>query len=111
MLVVCSSYFEEYGSAKPCAASTILINTLGLQEAKDSSEIENIITTHDELYKSALNLDHFQPLQAKEVQNYISALKIGFELINKDGLLTNSIILKTTVKNLVRIYYLCYSIL
>ena len=30
---------------------SILINTLGLQEAKDSSEIENIITTHDELFK------------------------------------------------------------
>jgi len=29
----------------------ILINTLGLQEAKDSSAIENIITTHDELYR------------------------------------------------------------
>ena len=31
---------------------TILISTLSLQEAKDSSAIENIITTHDELYKS-----------------------------------------------------------
>jgi cell filamentation protein, protein adenylyltransferase len=30
---------------------TILISTLTLQEAKDSSEIENIITTHDDLYK------------------------------------------------------------
>ncbi len=33
---------------------SILINTLTLQEAKDSSEIENIITTHDELYKETL---------------------------------------------------------
>ena len=31
---------------------SILISTLSLQEAKDSSAIENIITTHDELYKS-----------------------------------------------------------
>jgi Fic family protein len=52
-----------------------LINTLGLQEAKDSSAIENIITTHDDLYKSELNIDAFKSLQAKEVQNYISALK------------------------------------
>ncbi|MFO7878944.1 MAG: Fic/DOC family N-terminal domain-containing protein, partial [Bacteroidales bacterium] len=36
-----------------------LINTLGLQEAKDSSAIENIITTHDDLFKSELNLDSF----------------------------------------------------
>jgi hypothetical protein len=34
---------------RSCSSQGILINTLGLQEAKDSSEIENIITTHDEL--------------------------------------------------------------
>ena len=72
----------------------ILINTLGLQEAKDSSAIENIITTHDELYKSELNFDSYTPLHAKEVQNYISALKKGFELIKETGLLTNNSILQ-----------------
>ncbi|MFO7868893.1 MAG: Fic/DOC family N-terminal domain-containing protein [Bacteroidales bacterium] len=45
----------------------ILINTLGLQEAKDSSAIENIVTTHDDLYKSELNFDAYKSLQAKEV--------------------------------------------
>ncbi len=72
----------------------ILINTLGLQEAKDSSAIENIITTHDDLYKSELNLDTFKSLNAKEVQNYIQALKKGFELLTENGLLTNEIILQ-----------------
>jgi Fic family protein len=72
----------------------ILINTLGLQEAKDSSAIENIITTHDELFKSELNLEIVNSMNAKEVQNYISALKIGFELTSKSGLLTNNIVLK-----------------
>lgn len=72
----------------------ILINTLGLQEAKDSSAIENIITSHDDLYKSELNLDSFKSLNAKEVQNYISATKRGFDLISKSGLLTNKIILQ-----------------
>ena len=43
----------------------------------------NIITTHDDLYKSELNLDAFKSLEAKEVQNYIAALKRGFELITK----------------------------
>ncbi|MCW3808015.1 Fic/DOC family N-terminal domain-containing protein [Plebeiibacterium marinum] len=42
-----------------------------------------IITTHDDLYKSQLNLDAFKSLEAKEVQNYIAALKRGFELITK----------------------------
>jgi Fic family protein len=68
----------------------ILINTLGLQEAKDSSAIENIITTHDDIYKAELNLDSFKSLDAKEVQNYISALKKGFQLISKNKILTNN---------------------
>lgn len=72
----------------------ILINTLGLQEAKDSSEIENIITTHDDLYKAELNLDGLKSLDAKEVQNYISALKIGYSLVSKKKLLTNNNIIK-----------------
>lgn len=85
---------ELKGIASTIPNQSILINTLGLQEAKDSSAIENIITTHDELYKSELNLNVFLPLNAKEVQNYISALKKGFELISQSGLLTNRIILQ-----------------
>jgi Fic family protein len=85
---------ELKGIASTIPNQNILINTLGLQEAKDSSAIENIITTHDDLYKSELNLDAFKSLQAKEVQNYISALKNGFELISTTGLLTNNSILK-----------------
>jgi Fic family protein len=85
---------ELKGIASTIPNQNILINTLGLQEAKDSSAIENIITTHDDLYKSELNLDAFKSLEAKEVQNYISALKKGFELLKTDGLLTNKIILK-----------------
>jgi Fic family protein len=72
----------------------ILINTLGLKEAKDSSAIENIITTHDELYKSELKLIFLNNSNAKEVQNYISALKKGFELVNESQLITNKTILK-----------------
>jgi Fic family protein len=85
---------ELKGIASTIPNQNILINTLGLQEAKDSSAIENIITTHDDLYKSGLNLDAFKSLQAKEVQNYISALKKGFELITQTGMLTNKSILQ-----------------
>jgi Fic family protein len=48
---------ELKGTAKTIPNSNILINTLVLQEAKDSSEIENIITTHDDLYKSDIDID------------------------------------------------------
>lgn len=85
---------ELKGIALGIHNQNILINTLGLQEAKDSSAIENIITTHDELYKSGLNLDSFNSLQAKEVQNYISALKKGFELVSNKRLITNNIIIE-----------------
>lgn len=83
---------ELKGIASTIPNQIILVNTLGLQEAKDSSAIENIITTYDDLYKSELNLDSFKSLEAKEVQNYISALKKGFELIKTKGLITNNII-------------------
>lgn len=89
-----SALAELKGIASTIPNQSILINTLGLQEAKDSSAIENIITTHDDLYKSELNLTTFKSLQAKEVQNYISALKKGFELITNTELLTNNIILQ-----------------
>jgi hypothetical protein len=42
---------ELKGIAASIPNQGILINTLGLQEAKDSSEIENIVTTHDELFR------------------------------------------------------------
>lgn len=92
-----SAYFalaELKGIAASIPNQNILINTLGLQEAKDSSAIENIITTHDDLYKSELNLSSIQSLEAKEVQNYIAALIKGYELISQKGLLTNQIILQ-----------------
>lgn len=81
---------ELKGIVSSIPNENILINTLGLQEAKDSSAIENIITTHDDLFKAELNLDGFKSLNAKEVQNYISALKKGFGLITKNKILTNN---------------------
>jgi Fic family protein len=71
----------------------ILINTLALQEAKDSSAIENIITTHDELYKAQLFEAYFNNASAKEVSRYAEALKLGFQLVRKQKLITNSTVL------------------
>ena len=85
---------ELKGIASTIPNQIILINTLGLQEAKDSSAIENIIATYDDLYKSELNLESFKSDAAKEVQNYILALKKGFELIKTNGLITNNIIIE-----------------
>jgi Fic family protein len=72
----------------------ILLNTLGIQEAKDSSSVENIITTHDDLYKANLDFEVNISPDVKEVQNYVAAMKRGFELVQAQGLLTNQTILK-----------------
>ena len=85
---------ELKGVASTIPNQIILVNTLGLQEAKDSSAIENIITTHDDLYKTELNFDSFKSLEAKEVQNYVSALKKGFELVKSKKLITSNIVIK-----------------
>ncbi|MFT5951240.1 MAG: Fic family protein, partial [Francisella sp.] len=82
---------ELNGLSNVVPNSSILINSLVLQEAKDSSEIENIITTHDELYRSSVDNDITSP-NAKEVQNYRQALLTGFNLIKENGFLTVSFI-------------------
>ena len=79
---------ELKGVAASMPNQGILINTLGLQEAKDSSEIENIVTTHDELFKDDVLPDGFANPAAKEVLRYRQALRVGFELVRSSGLLT-----------------------
>ena len=74
------------GVAKIIPNQNILINSLVLQEAKDSSEIENIITTHDELFRAGLDIASVTN-ETKEVQHYRQALLKGFELVQENGLL------------------------
>jgi len=64
------------------------LNTLSLQEARDSSAIENIITTHEELFSSDNIARQFASSATKEVYNYATALKDGFSIVKKQGLLT-----------------------
>jgi Fic family protein len=79
---------ELKGVAAAIPNQGILINTLGLQEAKDSSEIENIVTTHDELFKDDADPEAFANPAAKEVLRYRQALRVGFEQVRATGLLT-----------------------
>ena len=79
---------ELKGLAASMPNQAILINTLALQEAKDSSAIENIVTTHDELFRSATYPDLFASPAAKEVRHYVQALRVGYGLVQQTGLLT-----------------------
>jgi len=72
----------------------ILISALGMQEAKDSSAIENIVTTHDELFRDAAFPEETGNASAKEVLRYRQALKVGVDAVNETGLVTINHILR-----------------
>ena len=85
---------ELKGIAASIPNQNILIDTLILQEARESSAIENIISTFDEVYQSNWAEKHFISPAAKEVHFYARALKHGFELVKKNGILTNNHIIE-----------------
>jgi Fic family protein len=85
---------ELKGVAASMPNQDILISTLGLQEAKDSSAIENIVTTHDELFRDAAFPENGGSAATKEVARYRQALRVGFEAVRRSGLLTNNHILQ-----------------
>ena len=89
-----SKLAELKGVAASIPDQGILINILGLQEAKDSSAIENIVTTHDELFKGELFPETLTNPAAKKVLRYRQALRLGFEQVNQSGLLTNNHIIQ-----------------
>lgn len=83
---------ELKGVAATIPNQNILISTLTLQEARDSSAIENIVTTQDDLYRED------DPATAsgtavKEVLRYRQALTTGFAQVQRHGLLTLNTIL------------------
>ncbi len=78
---------ELKGIANSLPNQRIVINSLVLQEAKDSSEVENIITTHDEVYRSDVSSE-FISNNIKEVQNYKDALYYGFDIIKSKKILS-----------------------
>ena len=79
---------ELKGVASSIPNEAILINSLGMQEAKDSSAIENIVTTHDELFKDDLLPATEGSAAAKEVLRYRQALRVGYESVIESDLLT-----------------------
>lgn len=80
---------ELKGVAQTIPNERILISSLTLQEAKDSSAVENIVTTQDDLYRAGLDAG-FTLIGAatKEVLFYREAINEGFKLVRNKNILT-----------------------
>jgi len=76
------SLAELKGFANSILNQHILINAITINEAKDSSAIENIVTTHDSIYK-VLTESGFKEDAAKEVVNYRGAIWYGYGMVLK----------------------------
>ncbi len=91
---------ELKGLANTIPNQNILVNFLTLQEARTSSEVENIVTTNDKLFEAfslaAENVDS----STKEVLRYREALWEGFQSLEKRHVLTTNLFIK--VCNLIK---------
>ncbi len=70
----------------------MLLNTVVLQESKESNAIENIVTTQDELYKATLMGDAIKNQSAKEVLQYRKAIYWGIGELQKNNLITTNLL-------------------
>ncbi len=80
---------ELKGVALTIPNENILLSSLVLQEALDSSAVENIVTTSDELYRAELDINGgLTNAATKEVLNYREAMQVGFDMVRRNRLLT-----------------------
>ena len=87
------SLAELKGFANSIPNQHILINAITINEAKDSSAIENIVTTHDSIYK-VLTESGFKDEAAKEVVDYRSAIWSGYQIIKEKGYINTNMLVK-----------------
>ena len=87
------SLAELKGFANSIPNQYILINAITINEAKDSSEIENIVTTHDSIYK-VLTESGYKDESAKEVVDYRSAIWRGYEIIKEKGFISTNVLVE-----------------
>jgi len=76
---------ELKGAGALIPNQAVLVQTIGLQEAKLSSEIENVVTTNDELFRALADQGHNADPGTKEVLYYKDALWHGYNAIRHEG--------------------------
>src|SRR5262245_4409040 len=79
-------------SAKLIPNQDVLINSIPLREAKDSSAIENIVTTNDKLFRYASMGPDRADAATRETLRYRTALFQGYREIQRRPLTTNAAI-------------------
>lgn len=87
------SLAELKGFANSIPNQHILINAITINEAKDSSAIENIVTTHDSIYK-VLTESGYKEDAAKEIVDYRSAIWRGYEIIQKKEFISTNVLVE-----------------
>ena len=88
---------ELKGIAKTMPNQNILINAIMINEAKASSEIENIVTSHDEIYEAMIKPNNSNPY-AKEVVDYRGAIWVGYKNLEENGYISLELIKKVQEK-------------
>ena len=88
---------ELKGIAQTMPNQNILINAIMINEAKTSSRIENIVTTHDDVYKAMVRQNDASPA-AKEVVDYRRAIWEGYKLVKEKQMINTNIIVKIQEK-------------
>ena len=79
------------GAIRNLPNPSLFLDTLHLQEAKASSEIENIITTNDDLYQAAVADKKFDNPATKEVISYKEAIWLGFSRLEQQPFITTNL--------------------
>jgi len=87
------SLAELKGFANSIPNQHILINAITINEAKDSSAIENIVTTYDSIYK-VLTESGYKDEKAKEVVDYRGAIWRGYEFIKEKGFISTNLLVE-----------------
>lgn len=97
--IAANKYLAELkGSCLRLPNPGLLLNTVILQESKDSSAIENIVTTQDAIYQAILNPFDGIPSEVKEVLRYREAMYVGIEEMEKTGLIRSSLAISIMCK-------------
>ena len=79
------------GAIRNLPNPSLFLDTLHLQEAKASSEIENIITTNDDLYQAVVADKKFDNPATKEVISYKEAIWLGFSRLEQRPFITTNL--------------------